>query len=326
MKNKLVISLLALFLLPKIIYSQTGSIGIRTATPSATLDILANGNTNTTKALEINNSSNLEMMTVLNNGNIGINNSNPIAKLNMTNGRIIISAANNPGFPFSNSWHDIAASTGESESVILRLVNTSPLAVGNTSLIGFNANNAGGSTWGLGTRQTTLTNFDSRFFIGWSNGGGYYERLVLSNNGDLTIQGANAIKPGGGTWAATSDFRVKKEIKPYIDGLKQLLQINPVVFKYNGKGNTTNDNKNYIGVIAQDIQKIAPYTITETDIKLDDSNQKMLQLTDAGAFIYMTINAIKEQQIIIDSQQKEILNIKQQLEQQNKYLQSFLQK
>lgn len=67
-------------------YSQ---VGINTATPSAALDIVSQGNTSATKALEINNSSALEMLTVQNDGNVGLNSptvANNTAQLNINSG------------------------------------------------------------------------------------------------------------------------------------------------------------------------------------------------------------------------------------------------
>ncbi|MDN3692462.1 hypothetical protein QWZ06_09340 [Chryseobacterium tructae] len=62
-------------------------VGINEINPSATLDIKSKGNTNGTKALEINNSNGQEMVTVLDNGNVGINVPSPKAKLH-TNGSL----------------------------------------------------------------------------------------------------------------------------------------------------------------------------------------------------------------------------------------------
>ncbi|MGG5211006.1 hypothetical protein ACQWU4_18960 [Chryseobacterium sp. MIQD13] len=62
-----------------------GQTGINTSTPSASLDIVSKGNTSATKALEINNSSAKEMVTVLNNGNVGIGETAPTATLQITN-------------------------------------------------------------------------------------------------------------------------------------------------------------------------------------------------------------------------------------------------
>ncbi|MDI9311454.1 MAG: hypothetical protein QM535_14675 [Limnohabitans sp.] len=58
-------------------------VGIGTTTPSATLDVVSSGNTNSTKALEISNSSATEMVTVLNNGNVGIGTNTPTARLDI---------------------------------------------------------------------------------------------------------------------------------------------------------------------------------------------------------------------------------------------------
>ncbi len=76
--------ILAALIISTAMFSQ---VGIQTATPSATLDIVSSGSTNTTKALEINNSAGTEMVTVLDNGNVGIGTSTPERKLDV-NGEI----------------------------------------------------------------------------------------------------------------------------------------------------------------------------------------------------------------------------------------------
>lgn len=60
---------------------------INTSSPSATLDILSKNNTSATKALKINNLSNIEMLTVLDNGNVEIGFPNPDANLEVV-GRV----------------------------------------------------------------------------------------------------------------------------------------------------------------------------------------------------------------------------------------------
>ncbi|MCT2409464.1 hypothetical protein NZD88_18085 [Chryseobacterium antibioticum] len=62
-------------------------VGINEINPTATLDIKSKGNTNATKALEVSNFSGTEIFTVLDNGNVGVNVTNPTAKLH-TNGSI----------------------------------------------------------------------------------------------------------------------------------------------------------------------------------------------------------------------------------------------
>lgn len=51
--------------------SILAQVGINEINPTATLDIKSKGNTNATKALEVNNSSGTEIFTVLDNGNVG---------------------------------------------------------------------------------------------------------------------------------------------------------------------------------------------------------------------------------------------------------------
>jgi len=63
-----------LLLLPSLYFTQsTGSVGINTISPTATLDVSSSGNTDQTKAFRISNSESIEIITVQNNGNIGVN-------------------------------------------------------------------------------------------------------------------------------------------------------------------------------------------------------------------------------------------------------------
>lgn len=104
----------------------------------------------------------------------------------------------------------------------------------------------------------------------------------------LSVNG-NASKVGGGSWAVFSDERLKKDIEPYNEGLEAVMQIDPVRFKYNGKNGLPNDDKEYVGILAQDMQKVAPYTVTT--IKSEEG--EYLQF-DPSSLDFMMINAIQE--------------------------------
>ena len=98
-----------------------------------------------------------------------------------------------------------------------------------------------------------------------------------------------ASKPGGGSWAASSDRRVKKNVQSYTKGLKELLQIRPVSFQYsenNPLGGA--DGKTYVGVIAQEMRDILPSTVTE--LKTDTFDD--LLTYDSSEVLYTIINAI----------------------------------
>ncbi|WP_276374149.1 tail fiber domain-containing protein [Chryseolinea sp. H1M3-3] len=134
---------------------------------------------------------------------------------------------------------------------------------------------------------------------------------INTNNPSYTLHvDGDAAKPGGGTWTAASDGRLKKDIKPFNDGLDVLTKINPVWFQYNGVAGLPTDGKNYVGIIAQEMQAIAPYTIGT--FKDDETNTEYLNY-DANAVTYILINAVQEQQAVIDL-------LKTQLEEQNQRL------
>lgn len=108
----------------------------------------------------------------------------------------------------------------------------------------------------------------------------------LSVNGD-------AAKVGGGSWAVYSDRRLKKDIAPYTDGLAPLLKINPVSFNYN-QVTGYDTKKRYVGVVAQELQKVSPYMVSDLNMLAPDGSA-YLQV-DNSAMTYMLINAVKEQQ------------------------------
>ncbi|XGC80312.1 tail fiber domain-containing protein [Bdellovibrio bacteriovorus] len=127
------------------------------------------------------------------------------------------------------------------------------------------------------------------------NGGAVVSKAYINAAGNFTILG-QAYKPGGGDWVATSDRRLKKDIKHFEGGLNELLKVNPVWFRYNGKGGTNDDGKKYVGVIAQEIEPIAPYMIEKAKAKIEKSDSKESEIlkVDPTAFTYMIINSIKQ--------------------------------
>ncbi len=161
---------------------------------------------------------------------------------------------------------------------------------------------------------------------GWSNtndfvigGGGGSERLLIENSTGnvgigtdapdqkLSVNG-NASKMGGGVWMMFSDKRLKKEIKDFSDGLNIIEQMNTVSFKYNGKGDHAENGKEYVGIIAQEVQEYAPYMIESTSKKLEvsDTQETDLLMYDGSALTYILVNAVKEQQQIIEALQTKV--------------------
>jgi hypothetical protein len=110
----------------------------------------------------------------------------------------------------------------------------------------------------------------------------------------------SAGKPGGGTWTAVSDERLKKDIQPFNDGLDILTQINPVRYKYN-ETSGIKDTSTFVGIIAQQVKEVAPYMIGQY-IKPETGQQYYNY--DGSAMTYILVNAVKEQQQQIEEQKK----------------------
>ena len=135
-----------------------------------------------------------------------------------------------------------------------------------------------------------------------------------STSYQLQLSQDTAAKPGGGSWTnSSSDRRVKQDIEPFSDGLEAIKQINPVWYRYNGKaGMPKPENGRYVGVVAQEIKEIAPYTVGTYKTKLNskDSQETELYNFDGSALTYILINAVKEQQKEIDELKSEVQTLK----------------
>lgn len=127
--------------------------------------------------------------------------------------------------------------------------------------------------------------------------------------GDISINGVVKV---------TSDKRLKKNIKSFNAGLETVLKIRPVEYEYNGKAATANVEGPLIGVIAQELQKAAPYLVekfTYAEEDLDGNivlEEDYLRIKDSE-IKYLLINAIKDQNEVIREMQDELLILKREL-------------
>ena len=180
---------------------------------------------------------------------------------------------------------------------------------------GAGANYAATSVVFFSTPGTTDLNGTERMRI---RGDG---RLRISSTGgstthDLTLHGT-ASKTGGGVWATISDLRLKTGVKNYDGGLKEIMQMRPVFFSY--KDGIDAMNKEYVGVIAQEMQKIAPYTVEEVDVTFEEGEKRTIEydkiLTyDGTAVTYMLVNAVKEQQEQIEERDAQLDDLQAQID------------
>jgi hypothetical protein len=133
----------------------------------------------------------------------------------------------------------------------------------------------------------------------------------------LTVNGS-ADKPGGGSWGTFSDERLKNIKGRFAQGLKAVMQLQPVRYEYkpdNALG--IKSGGEHVGFSAQAVEKIIPEAVTKND--------KGYRLINNDPILWTMLNAIKEQQsqiesqkTLIQSQQKRLETQQQQIEQQRR--------
>ena len=140
-------------------------------------------------------------------------------------------------------------------------------------------------------------------------------KLDITNSGNVGI-GTNAptakLSVNGtannttGTWGVFSDERIKNVECDFVEGLDTILQINPKRFKYNGKEGIVDTINDQVGIIAQEVEKFAPYMIsTIKGQEIEDLKQFSSQ-----ALPFVLVNAIKELNNQIKNLKVEIKKLK----------------
>lgn len=155
----------------------------------------------------------------------------------------------------------------------------------------------------------------------------FIDAFTIQNNGNMQIGYPwNQPQPEklevNGSVAANgiilnSDKRLKQDVEPFTRGITELMQLNPISYRYNGKAGTSSKG-NHIGIFAQELQKVAPEmvktfeyeeinVISDIEGKVEKTGNKesYLRINDTG-IKYMMINAIKEQQLSIDEKDERI--------------------
>jgi hypothetical protein len=221
-----------------------------------------------------NNADRSNAFVVLKNGNVAIgDNGNPVNRLHITGG----------------TGASLSSSSGY---ITTGFISSTNMVIDNNEL------------------QVRLNGAASDLYL--QNNGG---NIAVGNTGvpayQLELSTNSAGKPGSSSWSIASDSRLKQNINPYTQGLQQLLQINPVTYQYNEKSGF--DTKpEYVGIIAQDLQKIAPYMVST--VKRKDAEYLSV---DNGAMTYMLINAVKELKEQVDKQNEIIIKLQQQIKERN---------
>lgn len=115
------------------------------------------------------------------------------------------------------------------------------------------------------------------------------------NNVKLYVNGDIAVNSGNGTVTILSDERMKTNIQPLENSLDIIRQSNFVEFQYNSLSGMKSDKK-YYGILAQEMQKVLPSSITKSAKKFraSDKQSKEFLMFNPNDLMYSGLNAIKE--------------------------------
>jgi hypothetical protein len=109
-----------------------------------------------------------------------------------------------------------------------------------------------------------------------------------------------------GAYTATSDERLKTNIKPMTTMLDKINQLKPSTYQFKN----TADKQEYNGFIAQDVMKIFPAMVTHNVSK--ERNLDVYSL-DYSGFGVLAIKGIQELEPIIEEQKEEITSLKERI-------------
>ena len=130
---------------------------------------------------------------------------------------------------------------------------------------------------------------------------GYYDGPNSSNSGALfrIEEGGNVI--AAGSVDSASDIKLKTNVKTIDNALDKVLKLRGAEYDRIDK-----DNKHEIGVIAQEVEKIIPELVNTSE----DPDGGETKTVSYGNMVAVLIEAIKEQNEVINKMKKEIEDLK----------------
>lgn len=105
---------------------------------------------------------------------------------------------------------------------------------------------------------------NASFYVDQYNGSAHTRRMSLDASGNFIVT-AQAYKPGGGAWAASSDARLKSNVQPLDHALDRLLALRGVTFEYAHPDNGIRPAGTFTGFIAQEVEPNFPNWIGHDD-------------------------------------------------------------
>jgi len=132
-------------------------------------------------------------------------------------------------------------------------------------------------------------------------------RMFIRSSGQVDISGPATVNGG---MSVTSDKRLKSNVTDFNLGIDELMQLNPVKYRYTGEADTYT-GREFVGLVAQEVEKVLPdfIGVYKHEIRDDEGlvidEKDYLKIHDSELKFVM-INAIKDQQKMIEAQADKI--------------------
>jgi hypothetical protein len=129
--------------------------------------------------------------------------------------------------------------------------------------------------------------------------------IALPGDGSFSISPSTASKPGGGSWAAASDERIKTVTGEYELGLDEVLQLRPVTYVYKGNDTATEDGmsphahaaqtgKEFVGFVAQELEQVMPSMVSQHAGFIDGEKATDIRDVDVSSLVFALVNCVKQ--------------------------------
>lgn len=176
------------------------------------------------------------------------------------------------------------------------IINIGDFSAGRTGIIiNLDDDSSTAGIFGVGKTGNTFTNFNfsPQGKLQWGTGTAIWDVNLYRN-------AANQLKTDDAficlSLTQTSDMRSKENVNYFYNGLEIVKKLNPVKYNYIGV------EGEYIGFIAQDVKEVLPSAVK------GDEAKEMLGI-NYSQFHAITVNAIQEQQAIIETQEQKITDL-----------------
>ena len=220
---------------------------------------------------------------VLENSNVGINQPNPGAMLDVNGNARITGGVNvsngaqvTGGLGVSNGAQVTGGMTVSDGAQVTGAVSLAPASDLTQGVVGI------GGTVSANVALYVANTQPSAY--------GIYVMSPASTNNYWAMAVQGSCINTTGSWYHIADSAVQEDVRTFTDGLAQLLKINPVTYRLAPE--TDSGQQEHVGLVAQELQKVAPYMVGSAKLT-PDSDEGHLAVDDK-ALTYMLLNAVKE--------------------------------